>query len=50
MLLDPNKAIIPQDELNRLQEMMPTRFGSLGDLPSAQELADLSDEDLFYST
>ena len=41
------RTTVPQEERARLQAMMPTRFSSLDDLPTAKELADLSDEELF---
>lgn len=40
-------TILSPAEHSRLEAMMPTRFCSLDDLPSIEELADLSDEDLF---
>lgn len=41
------KEVLQTKEYERIRQLMPTRFSSLDDLPTAKELADLSDEELF---
>ena len=45
--LPSRQPAITQEEMSRLQAMMPAQFQSLDQLPSLEELADLGDDELF---